>query len=150
MEAKLTNTKWTAIGKCSADTALREINALLARGVLRRLEGGGRSTGYLLVEEGSSPRRMCASSYQYRSKDLFEPLSSALRFFGFANLRQGRERLLHEGDKSERTASGRKGRTPHCLTQITLSFHSALQTLATEQYGCRQAMQRNPPQAPPP
>lgn len=49
MEGKLTNAKWAAMGKCSADTALRDINDLLARGVLGRLEGGGRSTGYLLV-----------------------------------------------------------------------------------------------------
>ena len=49
MEGKLTNAKWAAIGKCSADTALRDINDLLERGVLRRLEGGGRSTGYELV-----------------------------------------------------------------------------------------------------
>jgi Fic family protein len=47
-EGKLTNAKWAALGKCSADTALRDINDLLARGVLRRLEGGGRSTGYEL------------------------------------------------------------------------------------------------------
>ena len=47
---KLTNAKWAAMGKCSADTALRDINDLLARGVLRKLEGGGRSTGYLLVK----------------------------------------------------------------------------------------------------
>ncbi|MDG5974531.1 filamentation induced by cAMP protein fic [Hydrogenophaga taeniospiralis CCUG 15921] len=45
---KLTNAKWAAIAKCSADTALRDINDLLARGVLRKLEGGGRSTGYVL------------------------------------------------------------------------------------------------------
>jgi Fic family protein len=45
----ITNAKWAAIGQCSADTALRDINDLLARGVLRRLEGGGRSTGYRLV-----------------------------------------------------------------------------------------------------
>ncbi len=49
MEGKLTNAKWASIGKCSADTALRDINDLLARGVLRRLEGGGRSTGYELL-----------------------------------------------------------------------------------------------------
>ena len=49
MEGKLTNAKWASIGKCSADTALRDINDLLARGVLRRLEGGGRSTGYALI-----------------------------------------------------------------------------------------------------
>ena len=48
--AKITNAVWAAVGKCSADTALRDINDLLARGVLRRLEGGGRSTGYLLVK----------------------------------------------------------------------------------------------------
>ncbi len=48
-EGKLTNAKWATIGKCSADTALRDINDLLARGVLRRLEGGGRSTGYGVV-----------------------------------------------------------------------------------------------------
>ena len=50
MEGKLTNAKWAAIGKCSADTALRDINDLLARGVLGKLEGGGRSTGYVLVK----------------------------------------------------------------------------------------------------
>ena len=47
---KLTNAKWATIGKCSADTALRDINDLLARGVLRRLEGGGRNTAYGLVK----------------------------------------------------------------------------------------------------
>jgi Fic family protein len=49
MESKLTNAKWATLGKCSADTALRDINDLLARGVLNKLEGGGRSTGYVLV-----------------------------------------------------------------------------------------------------
>ena len=49
-EGKLTNARWAALGKCSADTALRDINDLLARGVLRRLEGGGRSTGYELIK----------------------------------------------------------------------------------------------------
>jgi len=49
MEGRLTNAKWAAIGKCSADTALRDISDLLARGVLRKLEGGGRNTGYELV-----------------------------------------------------------------------------------------------------
>ena len=48
MEGKLTNAKWAAMGKCSADTALRDINDLVERGVLRRLEGGGRSIAYEL------------------------------------------------------------------------------------------------------
>ena len=49
MEGKLTNAKWAALAKCSADTALRDINDLLERGVLCKLDGGGRSTGYGLV-----------------------------------------------------------------------------------------------------
>ncbi len=49
-EGKLTNARWAAIGQCSADTALRDINDLLARGVLARMDGGGRSTGYFLVK----------------------------------------------------------------------------------------------------
>ena len=50
MEGKLTNAKWAAMGKCSADTALRDINDLLARGVLRKLEGRGRNTAYFLIK----------------------------------------------------------------------------------------------------
>jgi Fic family protein len=49
MDGKLTNAKWANIGECSADTALRDINDLLVRGVLRRLEGGGRNTAYAWV-----------------------------------------------------------------------------------------------------
>lgn len=49
-EGKLTSSKWAAIGKCSADTALRDINDLVARGLLRKSEAGGRSTGYELVD----------------------------------------------------------------------------------------------------
>lgn len=45
MEGQLTNAKWAAIAKCSPDTALRDINGLLALG---RLEGGGRNTAYAL------------------------------------------------------------------------------------------------------
>ncbi len=45
-EGKLTSSKWGLIAKCSPDTALRDINDLVARGVLRKTEGGGRSTSY--------------------------------------------------------------------------------------------------------
>ncbi|MCE2916145.1 MAG: Fic family protein [Rubrivivax sp.] len=48
-EGRLTSSKWAAIAKCSADTALRDIQGLLALGLLRRAEGGGRSTAYELV-----------------------------------------------------------------------------------------------------
>ena len=49
-DGKLTSSKWAAIAKCSADTALRDINELIALGVLRRAQGGGRSTAYELAE----------------------------------------------------------------------------------------------------
>ena len=48
-EGKLTSSKWAAIGKCSPDTALRDINEMIARGVLRRASAGGRSTSYEIV-----------------------------------------------------------------------------------------------------
>ncbi len=47
-EGKLTSSKWAAIAKCSPDTALRDITDLLARGVLRKTDAGGRSTSYEL------------------------------------------------------------------------------------------------------
>ncbi len=49
-EGKLTSSKWAAIAKCSPDTALRDINDLLARGLLRKSDAGGRSTGYELAD----------------------------------------------------------------------------------------------------
>jgi Fic family protein len=47
-EGKLTSSKWAAIAKCSPDTALRDITDLLARGVLRKSDAGGRSTSHEL------------------------------------------------------------------------------------------------------
>jgi len=47
-EGKLTSSKWAAIAKCSPDTALRDINDLLVRGLLRKSDAGGRSTSYEL------------------------------------------------------------------------------------------------------
>jgi len=49
IEGKLTTAKWAAMANCSSDTALRDINELLACGMLRKLEGGGRSSGYELL-----------------------------------------------------------------------------------------------------
>ena len=51
-EGRLTSSKWAAIAKCSPDTALRDINDLLARGVLQKSQAGGRSTGYVLNDVG--------------------------------------------------------------------------------------------------
>ena len=50
-EGKLTSSKWAAIAKCSPDSALRDINDLIERGVLKKCEGGGRSTSYELLLE---------------------------------------------------------------------------------------------------
>lgn len=45
-EGKLTSSKWAAIGKCSQDTALRDIEDLIKRKVLKKNPEGGRSTSY--------------------------------------------------------------------------------------------------------
>ena len=50
LDGKLTNSRWAAIAKCSADTALRDINELIAHGVLRKSAAGGRSTSYELSD----------------------------------------------------------------------------------------------------
>ena len=49
-EGNLTTSRWARIGKCSQDTALRDITELLERNVLERSAKGGRSTSYSLVE----------------------------------------------------------------------------------------------------
>jgi Fic family protein len=46
---KLTSSKWAKLTKCSQDTALRDIDALLKRGALMKDAGGGRSTSYSLM-----------------------------------------------------------------------------------------------------
>ena len=48
-EGKLNSSKWYKINHCSQDTATRDINDLINKGVLRKSEGGGRSTNYELV-----------------------------------------------------------------------------------------------------
>ena len=50
-DGKLTTTKWSRIGKCSQDTALRDIQDLMEKQILYKLPGGGRSTGYDLIKE---------------------------------------------------------------------------------------------------
>jgi Fic family protein len=48
-EGKLTSSKWAKIAKCSEDTALRDIQDLMQKGILRKEPSGGRSTNYELV-----------------------------------------------------------------------------------------------------
>ena len=47
-EGVLNTTKWAKIGKCSQDTALRDIQDLMEKGILAKSEQGGRSTNYEL------------------------------------------------------------------------------------------------------
>jgi len=49
-EGKLTTSKYAKLARCSEDTALRDIRALLDLGVLIKNEAGGRSTSYELAE----------------------------------------------------------------------------------------------------
>jgi Fic family protein len=48
---KLTTKKWAVLAKCSHDTALRDIQSLIDEGLLKKDEGGGRSTSYSLILE---------------------------------------------------------------------------------------------------
>jgi Fic family protein len=48
-EGKLTSSKWAKLAKCSQDTALRDIDALVTHGVLAKDDAGGRSTSYRLA-----------------------------------------------------------------------------------------------------
>ena len=47
-EGKLTSSKWAKIAKCSKDTAIRDINDLINKNILKKDEAGGRSTNYEL------------------------------------------------------------------------------------------------------
>lgn len=50
-DGKLTSSKWAKITKCSADTALRDIQDLINKDILEKETGGGRSTNYALKRE---------------------------------------------------------------------------------------------------
>ena len=50
-DGKLTSSKWARIEKCSPDTALRDIHDLVARNILKKDAGGGRSTSYSLADK---------------------------------------------------------------------------------------------------
>ena len=49
-QGKLTSSKWAKLGKCSQDTALRDIDDLVRRNILTRGASGGRSTSYSIKE----------------------------------------------------------------------------------------------------
>jgi Fic family protein len=49
-EGKLTSSKWAKLAKCSQDTALRDIEHLIGKGILTKDAAGGRSTSYSLAK----------------------------------------------------------------------------------------------------
>ncbi len=49
-DGKLTSSKWAKIGKCSQDTAQRDIQGLIDQAILFKDSAGGRSTSYSLVD----------------------------------------------------------------------------------------------------
>ena len=49
-EGKLTSSKYSKLAKCSSDTALRDIQDLVSRGIMLQSSSGGRSTSYELVD----------------------------------------------------------------------------------------------------
>lgn len=52
-EGKLTSSKWAHLAKCSPDTALRDIEDMMKRGILVKGAAGGRSTSYSLADKNS-------------------------------------------------------------------------------------------------
>lgn len=49
-EGVLNTSKWAKIGKCSPDTALRDIKDLIEKSILQQEQQGGRSTNYKLID----------------------------------------------------------------------------------------------------
>ncbi|MBO9636306.1 MAG: Fic family protein [Chitinophagaceae bacterium] len=47
-DGKLNSSKWAKIAKCSQDTAIRDIQDLISKGILEKEAAGGRSTSYVL------------------------------------------------------------------------------------------------------
>lgn len=61
-DGQLTTGRWSRMAGCSSDTALRDIADLVNRGILRKQEGGGRSTRYALAPLADS--RLSAAEHR--------------------------------------------------------------------------------------
>ena len=57
-DGKLNSSKWAKIGKCSADTALRDIQDLINKRMLMKGTGGSKNTHYVLTPLPSSRKDM--------------------------------------------------------------------------------------------
>ena len=47
-DGKLTTSKWAKIAECSHDTALRDMNDLIQKGMMLKEPGGSKNTSYIL------------------------------------------------------------------------------------------------------
>ena len=68
-EGKLTNSKWATLTKASNDTALRDIEDLVRRGILVKDAAGGRSTSYSVITSAADALRAVAN-YTRANADL--------------------------------------------------------------------------------
>jgi Fic family protein len=50
MEGKMMSSKWAKMANCSKETAIRDIQDLISKGIMVKEEAGGRSTSYILTE----------------------------------------------------------------------------------------------------
>lgn len=50
IEGKMISSKWAKMAKCSKETAIRDIQDLIEKGILLREAAGGRSTSYILIK----------------------------------------------------------------------------------------------------
>lgn len=77
-DGKLSSPKWGKINQCPQDTALRDIQDLIMKGVFKKEASGGRSTNYELSKLPaevfrlrkafeSDPSRCCGSGFRLRS-----------------------------------------------------------------------------------
>jgi Fic family protein len=57
-DGKLNSSKWAKIGKCSADTALRDIQDLIDKGMLMKGHSGSKNTYYILTPLLSSRKNL--------------------------------------------------------------------------------------------
>ena len=48
IEGKMTSSKWAKMARCSKETAIRDIQDLINKGIMAKEQAGGRSTSYTL------------------------------------------------------------------------------------------------------
>ena len=70
LEGKLRSSKWAALTKTSNDTALRDIEDLIGRGILVKDAAKGRSTRYSVIASAADALRAVANDSRAKAADL--------------------------------------------------------------------------------